>query len=132
MGVYDGRTASGASRKTDPAIRSYLRMMKLKCRDTEDSNHLELMIGELDRANSIVSEFIALARKPGVYGDGDGSQRRDHPPCPPLEADCLMRGYLLRRDHTAISVIELDQEEISQLLLSSARNSLDAMPNEAG
>ncbi len=111
------------------AVRGYLQLMKIRSESPEQSDRLDLMIGELDRANSIISEFLALAKNQEPARAETDLNAVITRLTPLLEADCLTRKCLLRIDLADVSPLVLDEKEIRQLLFNLVRNSLDAMPN---
>ena len=43
-------------------VRGFLQLLKEKDRYAQDKEYMDLMIDELDRANSIITEFLSLAK----------------------------------------------------------------------
>lgn len=107
------------------SIRGFLQIFREKYR--EDHEFLNIMIGELDRANSIISEFLSLAKNKMVE-------------LKPLRLTSLLKNiYPLLQANAAIQdksvVLEvydvpnllLDEKEMRQLLLNLVYNGLEAM-----
>lgn len=85
------------------------------------------MIEELDRANSIITSFLSLAKnklielKPGNLNDTIQALH------PLLQAEALRLGHNVITDTGNIPNIRYDDGEIRQLILNLARNCLEAM-----
>ncbi|MHB1043691.1 MAG: PAS domain S-box protein [Eubacteriales bacterium] len=54
-------------------VRGFLQMLMFKEDDTKRREYFNLMIKELDSANSIITQFLSLARNKGVDPAGGGS-----------------------------------------------------------
>ncbi|MCM0758704.1 MULTISPECIES: ATP-binding protein [Sporomusa] len=87
-----------------------------------------LMITELDRANSIITEFLSLAKNKAMnfqYCDlNDIIQEMT----PLLEADALRYNCQINRQLQDLPAIRLDKSSIRQLILNIVRNGIEAMP----
>ena len=126
-----GEMAAGIAhevRNPMTTVRGLLQFMGSK---REFSNHEEkfnLMIDEIDRANSIITEFLSLAKNKAM--DFTESNLNDiirdlHPL---LMADALRNNCELKASLGNIPTVFLDKNSIRQLILNMMRNGLDAMP----
>lgn len=130
-----GQMAAGIShevRNPLTTVRGFLQMLSKKpgCRDY--NKYFNLMISELDRANDIISEFLALARKKPAtnelaYANLSNVIKKI---CPLLEASALETGHTIDfLLHDKMPHVALNEKEIRQLTLNLVRNAADAMPN---
>ncbi|MZP43193.1 PAS domain S-box protein [Heliobacterium gestii] len=108
-------------------VRGFLQILGAKGELAPHREHFDLMIDELDRANSIITEFLSLAKH-----KVDDLKRQDlnaiiralHPL---LEADASLGQKTIRLDLGEIPEIYLGEKEIRQLVLNLVRNGLEAM-----
>ena len=98
---------------------------KDECRPFKD--YYELMIGELDRANSIISEFLFLAKDKPVELKKQDLNNSIKSLYPLIEADALHTDKQVVLSLGDIPHIVFDKKEIQQLLLNLVRNGLEAM-----
>lgn len=111
-------------------IRGFLQLFRGKEDLQSYRPQLEMMISELDRANQIISEFLAVARtrtlkiRPGLLNHTVGQL------FPLLHADGLRFGHELMLDLEETGPALYDEMEIKQLLLNLVRNSFDAMETQ--
>lgn len=89
----------------------------------------QLMIEELDRANTIISDFLSLARdKPANLVVTDLNKVIENL-FPLLQADAFLRNCNLELELGDIPQVLADEKEIRQCLLNLVGNGLDAMPS---
>lgn len=109
-------------------VRGYLQTFMRKTEFVEFNSRIDLMITELDRANSIITEYLSLA----------GNRRLDQSMqslnvivqnlLPLLESDALLHEKWIVAELSAnIPALLLDDQEIRQLILNLVRNGLEAM-----
>lgn len=111
-------------------VRGFLQMLSSKI-DTKLYHHYyKIMIEELDRANSIITEFLSLAKDKVILRQTINLNQIINALVPLIEADALVNDKNLRIRLGEISDLLLDEKEIRQLILNLARNGLEAM--EAG
>ena len=87
------------------------------------------MIEELDHANSIITEFLSLAKSNKTDFESLNLNELLQNLYPLIEADAFNQNNALRFIQGDIPQIKLNQKEITQLILNLCRNGLDAMPN---
>ena len=108
-------------------VRGFLQMLgnKEDCQPFADYFHL--MIDELDRANTIVSEFLSLARKRESNMQMENLNHIIEILAPLIQSDAVMGNKFLVLELAEIPDLLLDAKEIRQLILNLARNGLEAM-----
>ncbi|WP_336765499.1 two-component system sensor histidine kinase NtrB [Paenibacillus sp. USHLN196] len=112
-------------------VRGFLQLMQEKSPDSLD-HYYRIVLEELDRANSIINDFLSLAQD--RIAEKEESQLHDiiHELSPLLWADANLRGQSieLMLDHN-LPKLHLNSKEIKQVVLNLARNGMEAM-NEKG
>lgn len=108
-------------------VRGYLQMFSLKTKYSEDQERFGIMIEELDRANSIITEFLSLAKNKAVNLIPGNLNGTIHALFPLLQADAFRLGHEVQADVGDIPVICYDDKEMRQLILNLVRNGLEAM-----
>lgn len=124
-----GEMAAGIAheiRNPMTTVRGFLELSK------SDPEHLavkyvDLMLSELDRANSIITEFLNLAKNKV----SDQKQQSLNPIIeglyPLIQAEALMNDKFVSLELSEVPELYLDEKEISQLVLNIALNGLEAM-----
>jgi signal transduction histidine kinase len=108
-------------------VRGLLQLMDMKEQNSQAKDKFKLMIEEVDRANSIITEFLSLAKNKSILLMEcrlDGIIRAL---LPFIEAEALLEGKSIKVDLKSKHIIFADDKEIKQLLLNLARNSFEAM-----
>ena len=125
-----GQLAAGIGheiRNPMTTVRGYLQLLGEKPDYAAQKSTFELMISELDRANSIITEFLSLAQtrqtelKPQNLNDILSHLY------PLLEADAFTQNKQLCFIPGEIPNLNLNTKEISQLIFNLTRNGLEAM-----
>lgn len=109
-------------------VRGFLQMLRGKEELANFAPHFDLMVDELDRANSIITEFLSMAKnKPStpVHGRLDEVVKVL---LPMLDAGALMAGRSVMFEGGPVPPILMIERDIRQLLLNLVRNALDVTP----
>ncbi len=109
-------------------IRGFLQLMEESPELAGYREDFVLMIDELDRANSIITEFLSLARSKAVGMQSRSLNQLLRTLHPLLLADALHTGHELRLELGDVGELMLNGREIYQLVLNLVRNGMDAMP----
>jgi len=126
-----GEIAAGIAhevRNPMTTVRGLLQFMGAKQEFTDHKEKFFLMINELDRANSIITEFLSLAKNKAMnFAESNLNDLiRDIQPL--LQADALGNNCVIEVSLGDIPTVFMDQNSIRQLILNMIRNGLDAMP----
>lgn len=122
-----GQMAAGIAhevRNPMTTVRGFLQLSKASF----SSEYADLMIQELDRANSIISEFLRLAknrtsdRKPQQINSIINSLY------PLLQAEAVLANKEVTLELGECPELELDEKEIRQVILNMVKNGLEASP----
>lgn len=110
-------------------VRGLLQMLSSNELYTADRDLFELMIEELDRANSIITEFLSLAKNKHVELLPGNLSRILESVIPLIQAHALSHDIRVDYQPCPVPDILLDDKEIRQLILNLTQNALDAMEN---
>ncbi len=108
-------------------VRGFLQLLSGKDRFAQDKEYMNLMIEELDRANSIITEFLSLAKNKSVELKRQSLNQKVRTIFPLLFADAIKQDKIIEMQLGDIPYIVIDKNEIKQLILNLVRNGLEAM-----
>lgn len=126
-----GEMAAGIAhevRNPMTTVRGMLQFLGSKKELAVHKDKFELMICELDRANSIISEFLSIARNRNLEFVTKKLNEVVEDIQPLLEADALRNNCQIQLCLTETPPVLMDPNSIRQLILNLVRNSMDAMP----
>jgi signal transduction histidine kinase len=126
-----GEMAAGIAheiRNPMTTVRGLLQFIGNKQEFTKQKDNLDLMITELDRANSIITEFLSLAKNKALEFSENNLNTIIQDIYPLLQADALRNNCEIQVTLDEVPNILVDQNSIRQLILNIVRNGLDAMP----
>jgi signal transduction histidine kinase len=109
-------------------VRGYLQMFRNNESYIEHRDRFDIMIAELDRANSIITEYLSLAKNKTIQLKRDNINTVITNLFPLIQANALELGHSIQLETSNIPDILFDKEEICQLILNLIRNSLEATP----
>ncbi|MDP4159322.1 MAG: PAS domain S-box protein [Bacillota bacterium] len=125
-----GQMAAGIGheiRNPMTTVRGFLQLLGDKGEFAQSKSYFELMIEELDRANSIITEFLSLAKNKVVDLKPWSLNTLIENIYPLIQADAMVTDKEVILDLQEIDVLLLDEKEIRQLILNLVRNGLEAM-----
>jgi len=108
-------------------VRGFLQLLGAKPNLLDYKNHFELMIEELDRANSIISEFLSLSRNTPIEVSLQNLNTILRKLLPMLHADALKNEHNIIIELEEIPDCQLNEQEIRQVILNLARNGFESM-----
>ncbi|TYO96493.1 ATP-binding protein [Desulfallas thermosapovorans] len=108
-------------------VRGFLQLLSGKENCREYREYFYLMIQELDRANSIITEYLSLAKDRPVDYKLQNLTDIVAAITPLITADATNADKIIELDLQKVPDLLLDEKEIRQLLLNLVRNGLDAM-----
>jgi two-component system, sporulation sensor kinase E len=109
-------------------VRGFLQFLASKEACTNFKEYFDLMIEELDRANSIINDFLSLAKNKEVKLKTQNLNTIIKNIAPLLQSNAIISNKALHLDLNTIPDLALDSQEIRQLILNLIHNSLEAMP----
>lgn len=110
-------------------VRGFLELLEEKRECAKYRDQFELMINELDRANSIITEFLSLAKNKHVEFKKYDINQIIRSIFPLLEADAAIWDKEIILHLENVPEILLDEKEFRQLLLNLVRNGMESMPS---
>ncbi|MDF9408828.1 PAS domain S-box protein [Pelotomaculum isophthalicicum JI] len=108
-------------------IKGFLQLLRIKDKYVQDREHFDLMISELDRANSIITEYLSLARNRAVELKEQNLNSIINNLFPLITADALITDKNIVKELGEIPDLFLNEKEIRQMILNLVRNGLEAM-----
>jgi signal transduction histidine kinase len=126
-----GEMAAGIAhevRNPMTTVRGLLQFMANKPEFIHHKANFDLMIDEIDRANSIITEFLSLAKNRAMEFSNNNLNDIIHNIYPLLQADGLRNNCEIEVCLGDIVDVYVDQNSIRQLIINMVRNGLDAMP----
>jgi two-component system sporulation sensor kinase C len=109
-------------------VRGYLQVMGRKQEYQKDNDKFNLMIEEIDRANSIIREYLSLSREKLAILKQCSLNSIIEALFPLIQADANSSKVSISLELSSVAELMLDENEIRQLLLNLVRNSIEAMP----
>jgi len=107
-------------------VKGFLQLLRNK-QDPRDIEYFDLMIEELDRANSILSEFLSISSTKPTMFELHNINDIVTSTLPLIQADAQNNDTVLTIELNNVPDLQLDIQEIRQLLLNLVRNGFEAM-----
>ncbi|MDT8902826.1 ATP-binding protein [Anaeroselena agilis] len=108
-------------------VRGYLQVMSRKQEFEHYGDHFRLLLDELDRANSLITEYLSLSKNRLTDQQPRNLNTIIESLFPLILADAAISNHVVRLELSPVPDLPLDEKEIRQLLLNFARNGLEAM-----
>lgn len=109
-------------------VRGMLQMLECKEECIKYKSHFGLMIEELDRTNSIITEFLSLARTKTIIKKPKNLNAILEALLPLVQADAIKSDKYIIIELEQIDDLLMDEKEIRQVILNLVRNGLEASP----
>jgi len=125
-----GEMASSIShevRNPMTTVRGFLQVLSEKDKYAEEKKIFNLMIEELDRANSMISEFLAIGKNKEEKPRLHDISRIVETISLLIQADALGQDKYLELDLAEVPNIMVQENQIRQIILNLTRNGLEAM-----
>lgn len=110
------------------SVRGFLQMFNEQDEAGDKRLYYELMIEELDRANSIITEFLSMARNKTSNLQPLFLNSLIKSIQPIIQAEAILKGNEVKVLLEGSPPLMLDKNEIRQMILNMVRNALEAMP----
>ncbi len=126
-----GEMAAGIAheiRNPMTSVRGFLQLLGDKEECSRYKNYFDMMISELDRANSIITEFLTLARNKAMLLKKQNLVTIIRTLLPLLQKEGIKTDKYIQADLEEVPDLLLDEDEIRQLIINLVRNGLEAMP----
>ncbi|UAT30706.1 GAF domain-containing protein [Bacillus badius] len=125
-----GQMAAGISheiRNPMTTVRGFLQLLQKESRFEDYHHYFKLMIEELDRANSIITEFLSMGNTRTSDLELLDLNAIIHGITPLIKIDAFSQNKIVEVDTADIPKLFLNRNEIRQLLINLYRNGLEAM-----
>lgn len=122
-----GEMAAGIAHEIRNPMTTVYGFLQIAKNSEVSKDIIELMLDELDRANSIITEFLNLAKNKVSYKKRHQINSIIEALFPLIQAEALRANKQVILDLQPCSEILIDEKEIRQLILNIALNGLDAM-----
>ncbi|MDD3654878.1 MAG: PAS domain S-box protein [Desulfotomaculaceae bacterium] len=126
-----GEMAAGIAheiRNPMTTVRGFLQIYRSKKEFNQYKEYFSLMIEELDRANSIITEYLSIAKNNAVELKLQNLNLIVEALSPLIVADAMNSDRFVNVKLADIPDLLLDEKDIRQLILNLVRNGLEAMP----
>lgn len=110
------------------SVRGFLQLLANKEPNYHKLEYYRIMIEELDRANSIITEFLSLAKDRAVDLELISLNAILDTLYPLLTAQATKLDQHIRLQKGSIPNLLLNEKEIRQLIINLVKNGMDAMP----
>ncbi|MCF2945952.1 ATP-binding protein [Paenibacillus tarimensis] len=108
-------------------IRGFVQLMQERSAEGQHE-YYRIIMDELDRANSIINDFLSLAQNRVIEKESQSLHDVLNMLSPLLWADANLRGQVIELDLCSdMPPMEMNEKEIKQLILNLARNGMEAM-----
>lgn len=114
-------------RNSMTAVRGFLQLLGEHKNSAKFSEYIPLMISELDRANSIITEFLSLSRTKTTEIARQNLNGIIECILPLVQVEAISDEKSIKLELNTIPDLLLDHKEIRQVILNLARNGLEAM-----
>lgn len=108
-------------------VRGFLQILSGKEECGQYKQYYDLMIEELDRANSIITEYLTLSNNRPMHLRSQDLNSIIHAILPLIESDAVKFKIDINLDTGEIPELLLDEKEIRQLIFNLVRNGLEAI-----
>jgi len=108
-------------------VRGYLQMFQRQERFANYQEQIQTMIDELDRANSIITEFLSLAKDKRIVLKPTYLNAVVRKLLPLLQVEAISEGKEIVTGFCNVPKITVDEDEIRQCILNLTRNALDVV-----
>lgn len=109
------------------SVRGFLQMLRMQEKYQEDNEYFEIMIEELDRANTIITEFLNLTHSKPVSLKCQNLNSIIEAVYPLIQAEAMVSDKIAVLKLAPVPDLNLDEKEIRQLILNLSRNAMEAM-----
>lgn len=125
-----GEMAAGLAheiRNPMTTIKGFLQLLSTKEDCYKYNDYFTLMIGELDRANSIITEYLCVAKDKVVEFELLNLKKIVETILPLIQSDATISDKYIHIELEEVSEISLDKKEMHQLIINLVRNGLEAI-----
>ena len=126
-----GQMAAGIAheiRNPLTSIRGFIQLFQLKY--TEDEQHFELVLSELDRINLIVGEFLVLSKPTAVEFKEKEITNLIRDVVTLINTQAIMNNIQIVENYdSVVPVVICEENQLKQVFINLLKNAIEAMPN---
>lgn len=111
-------------------VRGFLQILGSRDKYAEEKEFFELILNELDRANSIITEYLSLAKNKILNYHYQNIKQVINHILPLIQADALLKDKSIELRLEEVPDLFIDEKEITQLIINLVRNALYATKPE--
>jgi len=111
-------------------VKGFLQLYREKKDFVKYKETFDLMVEELDRVNSIITEFLTLAKNKKIDPQKQSLNKILLSIYPLMEADAIKNDKYITMELEDLPELLLDEKEIRQVIHNLVRNGLEAMPDK--
>lgn len=111
------------------SVRGFLQMLSQKPELEAYRCYFTLMVDELDRANSIITEYLMLTKTKATHFSEENLNTIINQIFPLLQTNAILTNKTITLDLKTLPDFSIDGKEIRQLLINLVKNGLEAMPD---
>jgi len=130
-----GQMAAGIAheiRNPMTTVRGFLQLLSINSDFVNYTEYFETMISELERANTIISGFLSMAKDTTLEAAEESLNRIIGSIAPLIQAEAIMNNKYVKLELGEIPDLMLIENDIRQLILNLVRNGLDASKDGDG
>lgn len=125
-----GEMAAGIAheiRNPMTTVRGFLQLLSVKEECVRHKDFFTLMVSELDRANSLITEFLSLVKNKPIELKTQNLNSVIENLFPLIQSDAMIADKCVHLELDRIENLLIDAKEMRQLILNLVRNGLEAM-----
>jgi signal transduction histidine kinase len=111
-------------------VRGYLQLLQFKEEFASQRKRFDTMIGEIDRASAIITEFLSLSRNEPTELTRQSINSIVTTLVPLIQADAANNQVAVSVDLAEVPDLNMDERQIRQLVLNLVRNGIEAMSRQ--
>ncbi len=109
------------------AVRGFLQLLEAKGREAQEQHYYKEMIKELDRANSLLTQFLALTKSEPIKMCKQNLNTIIENLYPLIQAEAKVSGKKISLKLEKVPDLHLNEDQIRQMILNLVKNGLEAM-----
>lgn len=124
-----GQMAAGIAheiRNPMTTVRGFLQLLSSNSQFKGYTDYFETMISELDRANTIISGFLSMAKEKVLEAAEENLNRIIGSIAPLIQAEAIMSNKYVKLELGETPNVKLIENDIRQVILNLVRNGLEA------
>ncbi len=126
-----GQLAAGAAHEIKnplTSVRGFIQLLQKELEGTPKGDYINIIIGEIDRVNTIINEFLKLAKPAEPHRKACNLRELFDDIRMLIESEAFLKNIDIIDDISqSLPPVMIDSEQIKQVLINVIRNSFEAM-----